>query len=127
MNKRFLSLLIAAAMAFCMAAAKGKPVQKEPSDREKWAEMCYKIAAPVLENMSKGELQKNMEVELSPNWNGNNSKLLYMEAFGRLMTGISPWLALPDDDTDEGRMRKQLREWALASYANAVDPDSPDC
>ena len=49
-----------------------------------------------------------------------------MECFGRLMSGIAPWLSLPDDDTEEGKTRKQLREWALKSYAHAVDPDSPD-
>ena len=49
-----------------------------------------------------------------------------MECFGRLMAGIAPWLTLPDDDTEEGKMRKQLREWALKAYANAVDPESPD-
>lgn len=49
-----------------------------------------------------------------------------METFGRLMAGISPWLALPDDDTEEGKMRKQMREWAVLAYKNAVDPDSPD-
>ena len=42
------------------------------------------------------------------------------------MAGISPWLALPDDDTEEGKMRKQMREWAVLAYKNAVDPDSPD-
>jgi len=50
----------------------------------------------------------------------------YMEAFGRLMTGIAPWLTLPDDDTEEGKQRKQLRAWALQSYAHAVNPESPD-
>ena len=47
-----------------------------------------------------------------------------MEAFGRLMAGISPWLELPDDDTAEGKQRKQIREWALKAYQNAVDPQS---
>ena len=42
------------------------------------------------------------------------------------MSGIAPWLSLPDDDTEEGKMRRQLREWALKSYAHAVNPDSPD-
>ena len=42
------------------------------------------------------------------------------------MAGIAPWLTLPDDDTEEGKMRKELREMALKSYANAVDPQSPD-
>lgn len=49
-----------------------------------------------------------------------------MECFGRLMSGLAPWLSLPDDNTPEGKQRKQLREWALKSYAQAVDPESPD-
>ncbi len=95
-------------------------------DRAYWCSLAYRIAAPVLSNMAKGELQKNMLVEVSPTWDGRDKKVTYMEAFGRLMAGIAPWLALPDDDTGEGQMRRQLREWALKSYANAVDPDSPD-
>ncbi len=97
------------------------------SDRQYWADLLYKISEPVLSSMSKGELVKNMQVELSPSWDGRNQQVIYMEAFGRLMAGLAPWLALPDDDTPEGKQRKQLREWALKSYANAVDPDSPDC
>ena len=68
-----------------------------------------------------------MQVEVSPNWDGRNKKVTYMETFGRLMAGIAPWLALPDDDTAEGKKRKELRDMALASYRNAVDPSSPDC
>lgn len=49
-----------------------------------------------------------------------------MEAFGRLMAGISPWLSLPADNTAEGQQRRQLQEWALQAYKNAVDPQSPD-
>lgn len=95
-------------------------------DRKFWAELCYKLSEPILKNMSKGELKKNMVVEFSPTWDKRNSNVVYMEAFGRLMAGIAPWLALPDDGTAEGKQRAQLREWALKSYANAVDPDSPD-
>ena len=96
------------------------------SDRTYWFDLAYRISEPVLSNMSKGELKKNMPVEYSPAWDGRNNNVAYMEAFGRLMLGIAPWLALPDDDTPEGEKRKQLREWALASYANAVNPDNPD-
>ena len=98
----------------------------ENNDRAYWADLAYKISAPVLENMSKGELKKNMEVEVSPTWDGRDKDVTYMETFGRLMSGIAPWLNLPDDDTPEGKQRKQLREWALKSYAHAVDPNSPD-
>jgi hypothetical protein len=34
---------------------------------------------------------------------------------------------LPDDDSREGRMRKQMRSELLKGLANAVDPASPDC
>lgn len=97
------------------------------ADRDYWTTLAYNMAAPVLSNMAEGTLQKNMLVEVSPNWDGRDIKVTYMEAFGRLMAGIAPWLSLPDDDTHECTQRKQLRQWALASYRNAVDPDSPDC
>lgn len=96
------------------------------TDRTYWANLAYQMAAPVLSKMAEGRLQADMLVEVSPNWDGRNRKVTYMEAFGRLMAGIAPWLALPDDDTPEGVQRRQLREWALRSYANAVDPNSPD-
>lgn len=99
---------------------------KRANDREEWVNLCYKIAQPILENMSKGELQKNMKIEYSPTWDGRDSRVVYMEAFGRLMAGISPWLALEDDGTKEGAMRKQLQEWSIKAYTNAVDPESPD-
>jgi len=96
------------------------------NDRQYWSDLAYRIAEPVLRNMSKGELKKNMQVEVSPTWDGRSKDVTYMECFGRLMSGIAPWLSLPDDNTEEGKKRKQLREWALKSYTHAVDPDSPD-
>lgn len=106
---------------------KGKSHQPRVSDRTYWVSLLYEISEPVLMNMSKGELKKNMVLELSPTWDGRNKDVAYTEAFGRLMAGIAPWLGLPEDDaTDEGIKRKQLKEWALKSYTNAVNPDSPD-
>lgn len=96
------------------------------SDRDYWTDLLYKMAAPVLSNMSQGTLKKNMVAELSPVWDGRDKNVTYMEAFGRLMAGLAPWLTLPDDQTPEGLKRKQLHEWALKSYANAVDPSSSD-
>jgi hypothetical protein len=96
------------------------------SDRKYWTDLAYKMASPVLSNMSTGKLSENMQLELSPTWDGRDKRVSYMECFGRLMDGIAPWLSLPDDDTEEGKQRKQLREWALKSYAHAVNPDSPD-
>lgn len=121
--KIVLAMIIAIFVAAPMQAKK-KTVKK--TDRQVWADLCYKISQPVLENMSKGNFQKDFPLELSPTWDGRDTKVAYLETFARLMAGISPWLALPDDGTPEGKQRKQLHEWAIQAYKNAVDPNSPD-
>lgn len=96
------------------------------SDRQFWVDTLVKIASPVLTHMSKGELVKNMVVEVSPTWDNRDKGVTYMECFGRLMAGIAPWLALSDDNSAEGKQRKTLQQQAIASYKHAVDPASPD-
>jgi len=130
--KKLLIILFAIVLAMPTMAAKKKQV-KQQTEREYWCEQAWKMAQPVLENMAKGELQKNMKTEFSPSFDNRNRKVVYMETFGRLMAGIAPWLALPDSafgsspaEQEELAMVHQLREWALASYKNSVDPDSPD-
>ena len=124
--KAYKTRIVLLSLLCFFASTKSFSQKENTSDRTYWVDLAYKIAEPVLKNMSKGELKKNMQLELSPIWDGRNKNVAYTEAFGRLMAGIAPWLALPDDDTNEGKQRKQLREWALKSYTNAVDPDSPD-
>ena len=129
--------------------AKKKQRAAQQSDREYWTSLAWQMSQPVLENMAKGELQKNMQTEFSPSFDNRNRKVVYMEAFGRLMAGIAPWLAtdtvplvLPEGGTAglsainaaqtsspgeaEARMVHQLRQWALQAYKNGVDPQSPD-
>ena len=120
-------LLVALALVLTMTAEGRKRQQVAvQTDRQYWTTLAYQMAQPVLECMARGELQQKMRTEFSPTFDNRNRKVVYMETFGRLMAGISPWLTLPDDDTPEGKQRKQLREWALQSYKNAVDPQSPD-
>ena len=123
--KRTILIIAALALLLPLQAAK-KTKQSQQTEREYWCSLAYKMAQPVLENMARGELQKNMKTEFSPSFDNRDRRVVYMETFGRLMAGIAPWLTLPDDDTAEGKQRRQLREWALAAYKNAVDPDSPD-
>ena len=120
------SLLLLMAVLLPQGAEARRKQEKEQDDRTYWCNLLYKIVSPILSNMSEGKLQQNMLVELSPTWDGRDRRVTYMEAFGRTMAGLAPWLSLPDDDTPEGAQRKQLREWALKSDAHAVDPNSPD-
>ncbi|WP_294538149.1 DUF2264 domain-containing protein [uncultured Bacteroides sp.] len=103
-----------------------KDEAKPTSDRAYWVDMLYRIAQPVLSQMAEGKLQQNMTLELSPIWDGRDTRVAYLETFGRLMAGVAPWLNLPDDNSEEGKKRAQIRKWALKSYANGVDPESPD-
>ena len=123
-NRIIVIMLLLCALFYC--DLKAQNTKSRESDRKYWTDLLYKISEPVLSNMSRGELAKNMEVEVSPTWDGRDKRVTYMECFGRLMSGLAPWLSLPDDDTPEGKQRRQLREWALKSYAHAVDPSSPD-
>ncbi|MGC4035766.1 MAG: DUF2264 domain-containing protein [Chitinophagaceae bacterium] len=96
------------------------------TDRYYWSNLLYKIASPVLSNMAKGNLRKAMPVELSPAWDNRNKDVAYMEALGRLMAGIAPWLSLQEDATKESKLRKELREQSLQSLTNCVDLVNPD-
>ena len=126
--KRILIILLALLLPF-VSFAKKKTDNK--TDREVWVDIMYQMAEPVLKNMAQGKLQQSMSLEtggleISPTWDGRDKKVSYMECFARLMAGLAPWLSLPDDNTAEGAKRKQLREWAIQAYTNAVDPKSPD-
>lgn len=120
------SILPEAANAAPERGLDGYAYKEYATQRAVWVNTLVKIAGPVLENMSRGELAKNMQVEVSPQWDGRDKRVTYMECFGRLMAGITPWLALPADDTAEGQLRKKLAAQALAAYSHAVDPASPD-
>ncbi len=93
------------------------------SDREYWVSTLVKIVDPVLKNLSEGKLKQNMPVRS----NGKSRKnVTYLEALGRTMAGIAPWLALDESDDAEGQLRKKYADTGRAAIAQAVDPDSPD-
>ena len=57
--KKALFIVAAFTLLLPLQAKKTKTVQ--PSDREYLCSLAYKMVQPVLENMAKGELQKNMK------------------------------------------------------------------
>lgn len=116
---------IATSPAISAAVQNRRPVDGA-EDRAYALELLRRMALPILSRMSRGQLQHQWQPELSPTWDGRNPKVAYLEAFGRLIDGIAPWLALSDDESSEGRLRHQLRAQALQCYAHSVDPKSPD-
>lgn len=102
------------------------PLPDGATDRVEALALLRRMAEPVLGRMARGRLRAEWTPELSPTWDGRDPGVAYLEAFGRLIDGIAPWLALPDEDGTEGRLRARLRTQALESYVHAVDPKSPD-
>ena len=74
-------------------------------DRQVWVEVLSKIANPVLTNIANETLKKNMPVEYVKK---DRAKFAHLEAVGRLICGISPWLELGPDNTVEGKLREFL-------------------
>lgn len=95
-------------------------------DRAQWVKWLWKISYPVIHNLAEGTLHKNMPVETASGETKGYDEMTHLEAVGRTLAGVAPWLALPDDDTEEGKLRKQMREEVLKGLKNAVDPNSPD-
>ncbi|BFH11781.1 DUF2264 domain-containing protein [Paenibacillus melissococcoides] len=61
-------------------------------DRIYWLHSLERLATPVLKALAERRLQRDMPLESSGDGRGPYAGL---EAFGRLMAGIAPWLALP--------------------------------
>jgi hypothetical protein len=93
-------------------------------DRRYWISVLEKLANPVLENLAKRELKKAMPVEAANP--ADRSKYTYLEAFGRLMAGIAPWLEVSSLAGEEHQLQSRLIDLAHRSLDAATDPESPD-
>ncbi len=103
-------------------------VQKEVNglqQREYYVQTLVKIADPVLQALSKGELRKTMPVEAKAGQK-DRDRFTYLEALGRLLCGMAPWLELGPDATPEGQLREKYINLAVAGIKHATDPQSPD-
>ena len=101
----------------------GKAQQNGTQDRAFWVETLTRIADPVLTNLNNNTLKKNMPYE---SLSKDRSDFSHLEAVGRLVCGIAPWLELGPDNTPEGQLRDKYIKLTVKGLKNAVNPDSPD-
>ena len=94
-----------------------------PADRAEAVKTLDRIAGPVMESLAVGKLKGR--IPLGP---GEDSRrdVTCLEAFGRTLAGIAPWLALGPDDTSEGKLRARYIEWSRKALVQATDQKSPD-
>ena len=102
----------------------GKPTGMD--NRRLWVQEMTRIARPVLENLAAGTLKQKMPFE-SLSDDPLRREVSYLEAVGRTICGIAPWLELgPDKNDEEGQLRAQYIELVVKGLKNAVNPSSPD-
>lgn len=107
---------------------RNEPDEPGAADRRFWVHALHKIAYPVVHHLSCGSLAQQMPVEVPPGMHAENfKKVTYLEAVGRTFAGLAPWLGLPDDNSEEGLLRTQLKHKIVQGLTNAVDPSNPDC
>lgn len=95
------------------------------NDRAYWVGALTRMVRPVLTTLAAGQLRARMPVEVKPGA-ASRAEVSHLEAFGRTMAGIAPWLELGRDSTAESKVRAEYIELARAALVNAVYPRSPD-
>lgn len=92
--------------------------------RQEWLDALLKITAPVLDHLCEGRLKQTLPVAFHP----DRADFAPLEAFGRSMLGLAPWLEADSDqlDAQEKALQESWRRKALQCIDRATDPASPD-
>lgn len=100
------------------------PQSTAPDDRQAWVDVMRRLADPVLTNLAAETLKARMPVEEAAG--ANRQSVTHLEALGRLVAGIAPWIELPADATPEGRLRAKYADLTRRALDRAVTPSSRD-
>src|SRR3981189_1562588 len=83
-------------------------------DRNYWLQHGERVPEPVLKALKEGNLR---------------AVGTHLEALGRLLSGLAPWLELEPsigETQRETTLRDRYRDYALTGITSALDPASPD-
>lgn len=120
-------------LAYGEAPAAGA-VQAMPGDqagglsegRAGWVAMLDRVCRPLFGALSERRLKAVMPVEAYAGEQQHRRQTTYLEALGRALSGIGPWLEHGATTGAEGELRERYCEMARAAIASAVDKASPD-
>ena len=91
--------------------------------RNEWLQAMITITKPVLLHMAEGTLQKAMPLYGSDL--AGKERCTYLEALGRTVCGIAPWLELEGLSGEEKTLQEEFRELTRRAIVRAVDPEDP--
>ncbi|HMH21873.1 MAG TPA: DUF2264 domain-containing protein [Puia sp.] len=98
------------------------------SDREFWLVQLDRLARPILSSLANDDLRNALPAILSKRTDNASSRTLAapLEAFGRILNGIAPWLNGEGGSPKEIALRQQYREWVIPAISHAVNPAAKD-
>jgi len=94
--------------------------------RRYWLDTMLRIAGPVLRALAEDKLRKTMPIE-SKSPREDRANYTYLEAFGRTLTGLAPWLELEGLAGEEAELQAEYRELVRRGMHHAVTPGCRDC
>ena len=97
--------------------------QRKYDNRAYWVSVLTRISDPVLTNLADEKLKLNMPIECKE---PSRKEVARLEAFGRTLAGIAPWLELGADASPEGKLRVKYIALTRKAIVNAVNPNSTD-
>lgn len=115
-----------AALSAAQVVADAAPQTAPASDRQYWVNTMAKVAEPVLTNLAAATLKRNMPVECVTGNVVDRRKVTHLEAIGRLLAGIAPWLEVPLEPGPERDLQQRYAGLARAAIRAGSDPQSPD-
>ena len=126
-RRRFVASFLGAAAAPRILTARSLQVGAGTAQapRAYWVATLRRLADPVLKHLAAGTLKQQMPIEQAAGAR-NRAAVTYLEAAGRLLAGIAPWLELDTAPGGEAALRDEYRDLAARAIASAVDPASPD-
>lgn len=92
-------------------------------DRKFWVDTLVRITQPVLHSLSERRMVLEMPIEARE---GDRSNYTYLEAFGRTLAGMAPWLEHGPRSGEEGEIRSNMAVMARQAIEATTDPASPD-
>ena len=95
-------------------------------DHTYWLNVLTRLADPVLTNLAEQRLKERMPVEAAAGLTADRREYTHLEAVGRLLAGIVPWLELESVSQEEGQLREKYRVLARRAIDAATDPKSRD-
>lgn len=126
MKQNYFLLLILLTTFVGASAPKNDTIIQKNEDRKFWIKIMLKMADPVLHNLSKGELKKNIPKNILLDTAQSRYQIPHIESFSRTFCGLAPWLGLEADKTPEGLLREKYQNLVVKGLSNFVDPYNPD-